>query len=254
MTTETTTTETTEATPTTETTTDFSGELHWALAQIWAKIRVLHKAVPGVMLLAAPAQRGEHNVLGHFAPLRWTPRRDEKTQVHEVVVTAEWLTRKPEEVLCTLIHEAAHAANWDAGIKDCSANQYHNEEFKTRGEAMGLTVEKVKNYGWAKTTIPAETIKVYAVELAQLESVMIHRFSLMGLLGLLGGGKLVPGAKPTGTGSGIVITGNGGGSRGTGSRMLKATCECGHIIRLARKTFEATAIRCETCGEDFKLV
>ena len=48
-----------------------------ALADVWKSIRDRHPAVPGVVLLAAPAQRGGLNVLGHFAALRWSARKKE---------------------------------------------------------------------------------------------------------------------------------------------------------------------------------
>ena len=45
-----------------------------ALSRVWTKIRIRHPDVPPVVLLAAPAPRGEMRVLGHFAALRWSGR------------------------------------------------------------------------------------------------------------------------------------------------------------------------------------
>ena len=36
-------------------------------------------------------------------------------------------------------------------------------------------------------------------------------------------------------------------------RSRKATCACPFIIRVSRKTIESTVIRCESCGEPFRL-
>ena len=114
-----------------------------ALARVWTSIRSKHPAVPGVVILAAPGARDQPRVLGHFAALRWSAKENSGKALHEVVVVAEYLNRPAEDVVETLLHEAAHAMNFDRGIKDCSRSQYHNARFKVAAEEVGLTVEQV---------------------------------------------------------------------------------------------------------------
>lgn len=94
------------------------------------------------------------NTTGWFGANRWTkeqnPTADDKTGVGEINICAECLHLNPIE---TLIHEMAHYANHCEGITDCSANQYHNGDFKIKAENYGLTCEKDTRRGWAATSI-----------------------------------------------------------------------------------------------------
>lgn len=208
-----------------------------ALAAIWTAIRSRHPEVPGVVLLPAPAVR--MNVLGHFAPLRWVPRQKDDQLIHEVVVSAEYLDRKAEDIVETMLHEAAHALNFARGIKDCSANQYHNRRYRVAAEELGLEVSQVQHYGFALTSLPENTADQYRREMEALESVLIHRRRPHSI-------RRPPGLTPTTT--------KGGKTDKTGSRNRKAICACGYIIRVSKKTMQNTVIRCESCDEPFCLV
>lgn len=211
-----------------------------ALAGIWAKIRELHPQVPGVVVLAAPNPHRATNVLGHFAALRWKAKAAGDERLHEVVVVAEHLNRGAEDVLETLIHEAAHAMNFARGVNDCSRSQYHNARFKEAAEELGLSVERVPHYGWALTRLRGGTTKQYETEIEDLRAVLIHRHR--------------PIALPSGpaVGDGDVNDAPDGGD-GPRSRHLKATCACPFVIRVSRKTLATTTIRCETCGGPFRV-
>lgn len=210
-----------------------------ALAKVWTRIRELHPDVPGVVLIPAPALR--RNVLGHFAPLRWQTRSEGRENYHEVVVVAEYLNRKSEDIVETLIHEAVHAMNFARGIKDCSTtSQYHNERFKRAAEELGLAVEKVTNYGWALTRLPGRTAVRYVQETAELETALVHRRT--------------PSAPVTkGGNDSEAEDGNGRDPKPIG-RSRKATCQCPYIIRVSTKTISNTTIRCESCGQAFQIV
>lgn len=213
-----------------------------ALAAVWATIRRFSPDVPGVVLLPAPAPPGRRgrNVLGYFAPLRWRVRGDEGTQMHEVVVVAEHLNRGAEDVIETLLHEAAHAMNFARGIKDCTASQYHNRRFAEAAKEVGLEATQVKHYGFALTRMLPETAERYREHIAWLDAVLMHRRSWF---------------------TGTPTTGGKGTTGGSGtsadkpkSRYLKATCQCGFNIRAARSTFDSTVIRCESCDSPFERV
>ena len=139
-----------------------------ALTRVWSRIRVHHPGVPGVMLLAAPSQRGDLSVLGHFAPLRWRHKTRGDTGYHEVVVVAEHLDRSAADIVETLIHEAAHALNFERKVHDCSRSQYHNREFKAAAEELGLAVEQVPHYGFALTTLREDTRQRYDEDIKRI--------------------------------------------------------------------------------------
>lgn len=209
-----------------------------ALSRVWSKIRTRHPEVPPVVLLPAPSSHPQMRVLGHFAALRWRGRRD--YSLHEVVVVAEHLDRPPEDIVETLLHEAAHALNFERGINDCTASQYHNRSFKKAARELGLDVAQVLHYGFAFTRLPPETAELYKEETEHLRDVLVHRHR--------------PGSAPVGLGLPPIGTNDGtADSDKPGSRSRKAMCICPFIIRVSKKTFETTTIRCDTCGEPFRL-
>lgn len=213
-----------------------------ALHRVWERIRLHHPEVPPVVLLAAPAHRDRLNVLGHFAALRWKGKKQSDEHLHEVVVVAEHLDRPAEDVVETLIHEAAHAMNFERGKKDCSASQYHNQVFKAAAEELGLEVTQVRHYGFAVTSLPEATAARYAAEIEGLRAVMIHRKKPLSV-------TVPPGTGPPTTGD----DNDDEDDDKPKSRLRKAVCDCGFIIRVAKKTIEDTVIRCESCGEPFRL-
>lgn len=211
-----------------------------ALAAIWKKIRSYHEDVPPVVLLAAPAL--QRNTLGHFSPLRWSGHKMGGTHHHEVVVVAEHLDRPPEDILETLLHEAAHAMNCQRGLKDCTASQYHNALFRDAAMELGLAVEKVIHYGYALTKLEPTTPKLYVAEVAKLAEVLTFHRKRAG----------AP-APPGGDGSGDTSNGDDDRDKKV-SRHRKATCACPFTIRVSKSTIERTTIRCEKCREAFRLV
>ena len=213
-----------------------------ALADIWSAIRRLHPDVPGVILLPAPNPHSERNVLGHFAPLRWAPRRAEGAFYHEVVVVAEHLNRPISEILETILHEAGHALNCARGIRDCSRSQYHNQHFKEAAEELGLCVAQVPHYGFAYTTLPPETEILYARETERLAQVLLYRHTVTR-----------SSAPPTPTGTTDAPTTTTGTAPPPKGRNMKAVCRCPFVIRVSRSTLQDTVIRCDKCGQPFEL-
>ncbi len=215
-----------------------------SLSRVWAAIRQHHPGVPEVVLLPVPNPHGNRGVLGHFAALRWTARSDQAgRRIHEVVVVAEHLDRTAEDVVGTLLHEAAHALNFERGLHDCSRSQYHNRHFKAAAEEVGLSVEQVAHYGFAKTALTPETAMRYAIETAQLSLVLMHRREEV---------LSAPGPKRPGVG-GTTPSGSDEAEQDKGGRYKKACCACPFNIRVARATMAATVIRCESCGDAFSL-
>jgi hypothetical protein len=192
------------------------------LDSVWSAIRVAHPDVPPVVLLTAPSDRSQRKI-GHFWALKWQHRT--AGNLHEVVLVAEYLNRTANDVLEVLLHEAAHACNFVRGIKDCSANQYHNRAFRKTAEELGLHVEQRSHYGFAHTSLTTETVKRWAeqIELLGREIQVSRRWKRRRELS--------------------VQTPN--------SRNLRASCACGFLIRVSRSTLSQTEIQCGRCRKAF---
>ncbi len=213
-----------------------------ALSRVWSAIRAHHPEVPDVVLLPVPNPHGQRGVLGHFAALRWQPRATGGgKRIHEVVVVAEHLNRTAEDIVGTLVHEAAHALNFERGIRDCSRSQYHNQRFKQAAEELGLDVTQVPHYGFAFTKLRESTTVTYASETAGLTIVLMHRHAEVSA-------KSVPGGSTTGA----TDDSDPDQSPDKGGRYKKASCQCPFNIRVSRKAMTETVIRCDTCREAFQ--
>ena len=94
--------------------------------------------------------RGRQSYYGWYWQGRW---KDGKKSLPEINITADTLKRSVEDICETLIHEMVHYKNNVEEIVDCNVNQYHNKHFKKRAEEFGLVVEKMKNKGYAKTSL-----------------------------------------------------------------------------------------------------
>lgn len=107
-------------------------------------------SLPKVVITIQEA--GRRNALGWFGKGFWSDQICEDG-VSEINLSAEYMSRKPEEILETLIHEMAHLKNACDGIRDCTSGQYHNKHFKRTAEEFGLLVERSGNKGYAYTSI-----------------------------------------------------------------------------------------------------
>lgn len=97
---------------------------------------------------------------GWFGKEFWKDNREEgELLIDELNLTAETLHREPGQVLQTLLHEMAHLKNAQENIFDCTATQYHNENFKKAAEHFGLNVEKMQGKGWAKTSLGLKAVE-----------------------------------------------------------------------------------------------
>lgn len=102
-------------------------------------------------------ESGRRNAYGWFGNGFWTDRLAGDA-VPEINLSAEYLSRGPDGLLETLLHEMAHLWNATvANVRDCSGGQYHNKHFKTAAERFGLHVERSGNRGWAYTKLTEES-------------------------------------------------------------------------------------------------
>ena len=129
-----------------------ASELVSACETAWVAIRRHHADVPdAVIVLGTGVDRGRLVKLGHWWDGRWVADGDVRG---EVLLAGEALHLPPEEVFEVLLHEAAHGMNAARRVKDSSrGGRYHNLRFKAAAEELGLVVDRMHPYGWAKTTI-----------------------------------------------------------------------------------------------------
>ncbi|MFE1075111.1 hypothetical protein ACFW5W_28330 [Streptomyces sp. NPDC058783] len=233
-----------------------------ALVDAWDAIRARHKDVPEAVISMATGGRASMVELAHFAPRRWRLREGDDVH-HEVFVTAESLADGAAKVFGYLLHEATHAANENRGVKDCSASQYHNKEFRKTAEAMGLVQrpdvgEKwKKKYGSAGTELGEGAVQTYAKEIAALDKAM-HATRTPDLFATRSGGG-GGGSKGGGAADEVDADDPGGDEAPTGKKekedrnYVKAVCQCTPpaVIRVSPKTLERRNIMCGDCMENF---
>ena len=192
------------------------------LTGIWSRIRVQHPEVPPVVVVFL-ARGNRTRTVGHFAALRWRVRDGDDGLMHEVCVTTEYLYRAAEDVLELLLHEAAHALNFARGVHDCSStSQYHNRRFRDAAVELGLVVTNDHTYGFHSTTLGPDTAQAYAAEVESLREALLHRERQ-----------------------------NRYWARPRRENSIVAACACGYRVRASKKTFAATTLMCNTCGEPF---
>lgn len=142
----------------------------------------------------------------------------------ELMVTGEGLTRGGRAVFGTLAHEMAHAYNIAKGIKDTDTNGRHNKKFKDTAEKVfGLEIANHKSIGWSVTTVPDETAELFAGLIGRIDEA---------ITAVAGGLKSAPKAKKR------------------NKNLLKATCECGKVIRVSRTNLEFVG-DCRACETPF---
>jgi hypothetical protein len=193
------------------------------LEDTWLEIRRWHPDIPPAVIIIASGTDSKNPRWGHHAPGRWNVSGQ---QYAEVMISGEGLRRTPEEVLGTLLHEAAHALAHARGIKDTSRQgRYHNKHFKTHAEQLGLIVTCDDRNGWATTALSDVTKIAYARQLADLAQAMT----------MWRHGEATPGSAPR-----------------RNSNLIAAACPCGRSIRVAASTLAEAPITCQACDGDFQ--
>lgn len=195
-----------------------------ALEDAWQEIRERHPDLPAVQIIVGQGSgRGTGLLLGHLAPDRWRSAGHEGELVHELLIAGEGLADGADEILTTLLHEAAHALAVARRIADTSRDgRYHNAAFKTLAEELGLTVTRDPTIGWSDTQLPEHTRARYAGQITAIDAaITAHRL-----------------AEP---------------APGSGRNLAAAVCACAvpRRIRVAPRTLAGGAIICELCDHPF---
>ena len=180
------------------------------------------KAETGAMPATILITRNLKNARAHFTT--WTPWTNETEQFHEIALNAEIFAEGAKSVLGSLLHEVAHSLNHQNGIKDCSSNQYHNNNFKMTAEAIGLKTSEVKGKGFARTELTDEGMKRWAKAFSVIDCAL--------KLSAIGESK----AKP----------------KGRNTNLIKAECaDCGNIIRLSQTVLDS-GVMCMPCETQYQ--
>jgi hypothetical protein len=197
-----------------------------ALEHAWAAIRARHPEVPDAVLIVgsgSPAKGSQSLKWGHFASLRW---QSGDTQLPEVLVSGEGLSRTPAEVFTTLLHEATHGLADTRNIQDTSRQgRWHNQKFATLAAELGLTATKHDKLGYSPCTLTDTASVDYADTITAL------------------GAALRAYRHPESAGDGKQRTNNNNG--------VSCECKCPRKIRLSTSAFDEGPIVCATCKAAF---
>jgi len=96
------------------------------------------------------ADHGRSKSLGHFWADKW---ENKQGKLPEINIAASHLNANVSQIAHIMIHEMVHYSNWLDKINDCSNSGYHNMNFKTLCEKVGLNCEKDGRRGWSKTSL-----------------------------------------------------------------------------------------------------
>lgn len=133
-----------------------------ALEQAWSEIRARHTDVPPAVIVVgsgSPSRPSMPMKLGHFVESQWQYGID---VLSEVLVSGEGLSRAVDEVLATLLHEAAHGVAFVRKVQDTSRQgRWHNRRFAQLASELGLVVEQSPKIGWSVTTLGPGTRRGY---------------------------------------------------------------------------------------------
>jgi hypothetical protein len=143
-----------------------------ALEGCWAGIRRRHPEVPAAVVVVASGTEGRPSNArwGHFAALRWVQG---DAELPEVLVAGEGLSRAPEVVMATLLHEAAHGLAHVRQVQDTSRQgRYHNRRYRRLAEELGLEVAETGTIDWSQTTLSEATARQYRRELGTLRAAL----------------------------------------------------------------------------------
>lgn len=130
-------------------------------------------SLPEVFITLKQGKTKTKSVYGTFQPEAWAHKDGEKIdedtgevkdivspeRIHEIAMSAEYLSRPLANLCATLCHEMTHLYCAVNDIEDTSNNGvYHNNKFKREAEKRGLIIEKADTIGWSVTTPSAQFI------------------------------------------------------------------------------------------------
>lgn len=135
-----------------------------AVNDAYQAIRQHNPGVPNAVIVVGASSLQNR---GHFQANSWAGN-----VTHEIVMNGESLRRSAEDVFGTLLHEAVHAAMFEANVVGTSREgRYHNGRFKTWAENFGLVAIKDARIGVTTSLSPAAA-KLYSKEITAIRQAL----------------------------------------------------------------------------------
>ncbi len=200
------------------------------LETAWEMLRRAHPRIPTAVLSFVDS-RSRRRLRGYFARSTWRKRRG---AAHEIAISPN-LIGHPEDLLATMMHEAAHAVLYEAGENAGmgSTRYYHTAKFRDQCQAFGLVCKFLNTrYGWTLTSWPAT-----GVPEPYRPIVVLLRRDL-----------------PAGTRGDVPLKVKARPLPPTGHTMLVCGCDGGErTIYVKKSVLEKGGVLCAFCGEAFQL-
>ena len=230
---------------------DLGADLSPAVAAIEKAYRMFQKSFADAPNVTIVVKRDE-KAWGHTTVAKvWAPAKAEAADRFEIMISGENLRRGAEAVAATLLHEAAHARNLAKGILDTDTNGRHNKTFKATAEEHGLDCQCDRWHGWTLTTLTDEGKTTWK----QLIALISRGLAKSAATAMPTADHLPkPPAVPTGNGvtikpgKGITVVGP---RKRPNHNLLKASCGCGHSIRVSAGVLAKAQPTCQECSEVF---
>lgn len=232
---------------------DLGADLSPALRAMERAYRMIQKRFTDAPAVTIVIKR-DGKAWGHTTVAKlWAAAGQDTADRFEIMISGENLRRGAVAVAGTLLHEAAHARNLANGVLDTDANGRHNRKFAATAEAHGLTVTEHGWHGFAQTELSEEGQTEWKALLAVIDAGLAKSAATA----LPNIDHLPKPEKPA-------TEGGEEGAEGTevkpvtprkrgNKNLLKATCGCGHIIRLSRGVWDLAQPTCSECAEVFEL-
>jgi hypothetical protein len=199
------------------------------LEEAWNELRAIVKGLPSVVFVSLDASNRRKR-RGHFAGSSWRHRKSRRA--HEIGISPA-LFASAEEVLATMLHEAAHALLFRRmGIAGCGKDgYYHLKEFRDccRDE-LGLKCEfrnaryGYADTGWSKSGVPEQYKPVLRT---------LKRGLPWGSTTQVGHRRVLPKKLPC-------------------SGHVRLICSCGRTLYTGRNMAAVGAIICGRCSRPFE--
>jgi len=177
---------------------------------------------------------------GFFSAARWRKDSEEEAHVSEIALNPDCLAHEPREIAATIVHEMVHQWQHEHGAMK-SRRGYHNKEWGTKMEGIGLMPSSTGEPGGKKT---GAKMSDYVIEGGAF-ALAFAELPLGALLPFVGGSPWLKGEpvrpkppKPKDPSKTPFICGGGCKSKMWGKPSLRAVCKsCGvDFVPAARAT------------------
>jgi len=226
-----------------------------AIEAAYDAVRSTYPDLPQVVATTGTGLQGRGLKWGHFGAGRWQVLEngrvvDESGRLPEVFIAGERLHCGAQDTLATIIHEAVHALATVRGVKEVSRDaRYHNRKFVALAEELGMEWPEGQapnaSIGFSAVVLTDETVEEYSETIEALATAINVHLDTLPRLGIQLGGK---GEGGEGT-EGVAIPVEPAKPKSRSN--IKATCECGHIVRMSAKVLEMAVVECSECEAPF---